>query len=100
VPTCKVNVFVLSSLVNFQSQPGKEANATLIHCECTNFSVIAGYVQSVGSILQEVELPELELELQACHVIFTTVVVTFAFYCCGLLFVLIKRSVSRLTPRY
>lgn len=52
----------------------------MIHCECTEFSVLAGYLQNFESDFQKVEKAELELELQSCLVVFITVATTLAIY--------------------
>jgi hypothetical protein len=56
--------------------------------------VIAGHVESVMFLRQEVQKPELELTLQVCYVIFVTVVITVALYCLLMVLVLTRKAVS------
>ncbi|KYB28219.1 uncharacterized protein LOC107397705 [Tribolium castaneum] len=53
-----------------------------IICQCKHFSVISGYFQNLNSIVQEVVTIQVVLVLQSCYIIFFTVAVTYAIFCC------------------
>jgi hypothetical protein len=71
---------MLKSKWELACKPGSEGNTSVIHCQCTNFSTLAGYEENIRSLKQEVWRPEIELELQSTKIIFVTVVVTFAIF--------------------
>ncbi|KAJ3643454.1 hypothetical protein Zmor_026164 [Zophobas morio] len=75
-------------------QPGQETNQSVVHCQCTQFSVISGYVQSAKYLRQEVPLEELELKLTTCKIIFMTTATTIGIISLLMLFTLIKKKRS------
>ncbi|KYB25363.1 hypothetical protein TcasGA2_TC034437 [Tribolium castaneum] len=76
----------------FACRSGKHGNSSVVHCECNEFSVLAGYLRDYRSDLQKVEDAELELVLKSTLTIFITVVVTFGLYLFLMLFALIGKK--------
>ncbi|RZC33520.1 REJ and/or PLAT domain containing protein, partial [Asbolus verrucosus] len=62
-------------------QPGKLNTPRVINCECKHFSVLAGYMQNIPSLPQEVQGVDILLELRPCYIIFATLALTFCVYC-------------------
>ncbi|XP_044272220.1 uncharacterized protein LOC123016069 isoform X2 [Tribolium madens] len=76
----------------FACKSGQHGNSSVVHCECNEFSVLAGYLRNIDNDLQKVEKAELELELQRSLIIFITVATTFGLYLLLLLFTLIGKK--------
>ncbi|XP_044270877.1 location of vulva defective 1-like isoform X3 [Tribolium madens] len=76
--------------------PGGQTNTTTIHCQCTNFSLLAGYLENFPIEQQKVMPANIEIKLISCYIIFITVCVTYILFYILIFFTLRERKKKQL----
>ncbi|KYB25631.1 hypothetical protein TcasGA2_TC034270 [Tribolium castaneum] len=77
-------------------QAGPKTNLTTVHCLCSNFSLLAGYLENYPVEPQQVIRPNIVLRLISCYVIFITVCTTYCIFYLLIFFTLRERRKKQL----